>query len=213
MGGAGGQTMSKRNVAVVEYKAGNVRSVVNALAALGVQAEVTADPAKLAAASHVVFPGVGHAEAAMGDLRRTGLDEVLKGLRQPFLGICLGMQLLCEHTEEQDTTGLGLLPVRVARFPGGEKVPHMGWNSVEGLGGHPLFEGIRNGEDLYFVHSYAAALSPHTIATCRYGIAFSAALARGNFMGVQFHPEKSAEAGRRLLANFLAMEGPEASTP
>ena len=200
--GADGSTV---DVAIVEYKAGNVRSVVNALAELGVNAQVTAEPSRLALATHVVFPGVGHAEAAMRDLRQTGLDRVILELRQPFLGICLGMQLLCEHTQEQDTDGLGLLPVRVSRFPEGEKIPHMGWNSVHGLSGHPLFEGIRDGEDFYFVHSYAAAPSPHTIATCRYGIAFSAALARGNFMGVQFHPEKSAEAGRRLLANFLAM--------
>ncbi|MCA1751431.1 MAG: imidazole glycerol phosphate synthase subunit HisH [Flavobacteriales bacterium] len=177
-------------IAIVKYKAGNVRSTV------------TDDPALLRAADKVIFPGVGEAGTAMTHLREKGLDEVLRNLKQPFLGICLGMQLMCSHSEEGDTDCLGIFPERVKRFPKGEKVPHMGWNELEGLRSH-LMEGIASGSDVYFVHSYFAETGPDCIATTSYGIPFAAAMAQGNYFGVQFHPEKSGEVGRKILANFL----------
>jgi len=191
-------------IAIVKYNAGNVRSVLNALHRLGVEAVVTDDPAVLKSAEKVIFPGVGEAGTAMKYLRERGLDKVLTGLTQPFSGICLGMQLMCSHSEEGDTPGLGIFPEKVRRFPEGEKVPHMGWNELENLKS-PLMDNLPPGSDVYFVHSYFAEAGPDCIATTTYGLPFAAAMAKGNFYGVQFHPEKSGEVGRRILGNFLSI--------
>lgn len=191
-------------IAIVKYNAGNVRSVKNALSRLGVEAVLTDEPAELASAEKVIFPGVGEAASAMRYLREKGLDATLKQLSQPFLGICLGMQLMCSHSEEGDTDCLGIFPEAVRKFPADRRIPHMGWNALLDLKG-PLLEGIPAGEDFYFVHSYYAALGDDTIATTDYILPFSAALQKDNFYAVQFHPEKSAKAGSRLLHNFLSL--------
>lgn len=190
------------SVAVVRYNAGNVRSVVNALERIGASYLVTDDVRELQAADRVIFPGVGEASAAMTYLRSVGLDKVLRELTRPVLGICLGMQLLCESSEEGDAECLGILAGRVKRFTVSEKVPHMGWSQVTRLE-HPVFDGISERSFFYFVHSYRVDLSEDTVAECAYGERFSAAVARQNFVGVQFHPEKSAEVGEKLLRNFM----------
>lgn len=189
-------------IAIVKYNAGNVRSVLNALQRLGVEATVTDDSALLKSADKVIFPGVGEAATAMAYLQARGLDQVLRELRQPFLGICLGMQLMCAHSEEGDTDCLGMFPERVRRFPAGEKIPHMGWNEIEQLNG-PLFDTVPEKSDLYFVHSYFVELGPDTVATTRYGTEFAAAIQKDNFYAVQFHPEKSGTVGSDILKNFL----------
>lgn len=189
-------------VAVVRYNAGNVQSVVNALDRIGVGHTVTDDPKELNAADRVIFPGVGEASSAMGYLRATGLEAVIRQLKSPVLGICLGMQLMCESSEEGETECLGIVAGRVKRFSGREKVPHMGWSRVTSLD-HPVFEGVATGSFFYFVHSYRVDECDATVARCVYGESFSAAVARANFVGVQFHPEKSAEAGEQLLRNFV----------
>ncbi len=189
-------------IAILQYNAGNTRSVRNALHRLEVEPVITADPEQLRSADKVIFPGVGEASTAMTYLREKGLDKVICDLQQPFLGICLGMQLLCSHSEEGDTTTLGLFEAKVKRFRIEEKVPHMGWNNLI-MKDHPLFAGLPDQPDVYFVHSYFAELAPETIATATYGHEFSAALHRNNFYGVQFHPEKSAQVGAQILQNFL----------
>ena len=189
-------------IAIVDYNAGNVRSVLNALHRLGAEAEVTADSDLLKKADRVIFPGVGNAKPAMQNLREKGLDKILLELTQPFLGICLGMQLMCSHSEEGDTSCLGIFPERVKRFEADKRVPHMGWNELVEMKG-PLFEGLRDRSDVYFVHSYFAELGSDTSAKSEYGIQFTAGLQRDNFYGVQFHPEKSGEAGAQILSNFL----------
>jgi len=192
-------------IAIVKYNAGNVRSVQNALHRLGVDAVVTDNPEQLRNAEKVIFPGVGEASTAMQYLRERGLDEVLKNLHQPFLGICLGLQLMCEHSEEGDTDCLGIFNERVKRFPTAkEKIPHMGWNNCSELK-NPLFKGISTADDFYFVHSYYAELGTQTTAQCDYILPFSAALEKDNFHAVQFHPEKSAEIGQLLIQNFLEL--------
>lgn len=196
-------------VVVVKYNAGNIRSVVNALHRIGVQPVVTDDPETLRAADRVIFPGQGEASHTMAYLRRTGLDAVISGLTQPVLGICIGQQLLCEHSEEGDTPCLGVYPGAVVRhfaklWPGAPaKIPHIGWNTVQGLDS-PLFHGIDEGDFVYFIHSYCVPLGPHTIARTEYGgVVFSSAMRRGNFYATQFHPEKSGAIGERLLKNFI----------
>jgi glutamine amidotransferase len=192
-------------IAIVKYNAGNIRSVSNALHRLGVDALVTDDPKLLREAEKVIFPGVGEASSAMNYLRERGLDKVLKNLHQPFLGICLGLQLMCKHSEEGDTECLGIFSENVKRFPSGkEKVPHMGWNNCSELNG-PLFRGISTKDDFYFVHSYYAELGSQTTAQCDYILPFSAALQKDNFHAVQFHPEKSAEVGQQLIKKFLEL--------
>ena len=192
-------------IAIVKYNAGNIRSVSNALHRLGVEAVVTDDPKLLREAEKVIFPGVGEASSAMNYLRERGLDEVLKNLHQPFLGICLGLQLMCEYSEEGETECLGIFTENVKRFPvSKEKVPHMGWNNCTELK-DPLFEGISTEDDFYFVHSYYAELGSQTIAQCNYILPFSAALQKDNFYAVQFHPEKSADVGHQLIKNFLEL--------
>lgn len=191
-------------IAIVKYNAGNIRSVLNALARLGVEATLTDEPETLRQADKVIFPGVGEASSAMAYLREKGLDQVLTSLHQPFLGICLGLHLLCSHSEENDTPCLGIFPERVKLFPPTGKVPHIGWNNCTSLSA-PLFSEIEPTADFYFVHSYFAETGPDTIATCDYLQPFSAALHRDNYYAVQFHPEKSAQPGAQLLQNFLAL--------
>lgn len=191
-------------IAIVRYSAGNIGSVSNALQRLGAPHVVTDDADVLRSADKVIFPGVGEASSAMADLRRSGLDALIPQLTQPVLGICLGLQLLCEHTEEGDTAALGVLPIRVKRFRRERIVPHMGWNSISALSS-PLFKGIAEHSDVFFVHSFHAELSPFTAAVCTYGEPFSAAIHYKNFHAVQFHPEKSSAAGETLLQNFLSL--------
>lgn len=192
----------RETIAMVRYNAGNIQSMSCALQRLGIEPLITDDPKLLREADKVIFPGVGEASTAMTYLRARGLDEVLKGLTQPFLGVCLGLQLMCSHSEENDTEGLGIFPEKVKRFPATLKVPHMGWNTLTETRG-PLFEGIGRQEYLYFVHSYYAAVGEDTIASCDYSLPFSAALGRDNFYGLQFHPEKSGTVGEKILKNFL----------
>ncbi len=192
------------DLAIVQYNAGNTRSVYCALKRLGITPEVTDNPETLASARRVIFPGVGEAKTAMDYLRSRGLDEVIRSLTRPFLGICLGMQLMCSWSEEHDTTTLGIFPEQVRKFPPKDKVPHMGWNSLEEMSS-PLFQGIQEGEYVYFVHSYYASRGEDTIAASSHILPFSAALHRGNFFGTQFHPEKSGRTGERILKNFLAL--------
>ena len=193
-------------IAVVDYKGGNVQSVLFALERLGASAILTADPEALRRADKVLFPGEGEASSAMEALRAAGLDKVLPTLTQPFLGICLGMQLLGQHSEENDTPMLGLLPFTVQRFAPdpAHKVPHMGWNNLQALQG-PLFVGLTEADHVYFVHSYYAPVGAYTTAQASHPAAFSAAVQHGNFHGVQFHTEKSGAVGTRILANFLAL--------
>ena len=208
--------------AIIKYNAGNIQSVVNALQRLGVEAILTDDPAEIRSAERVIFPGVGEASTAMQYLRERGLDEVIRALEQPVLGICLGMQLLGTHSEENDTVCLGIVPAGVKKLTGltptGErlKVPHVGWNTIvasqnDGLNwSQPATNGLLDGLSLnsyfYFVHSFAMELNEATIAKTAYGEAFSSAVQWRNFYGVQFHPEKSAEAGEQLLGNFLGLK-------
>ncbi|WP_167608907.1 imidazole glycerol phosphate synthase subunit HisH [Maribellus sediminis] len=196
------------NIVIIKYNAGNIESVNNALNRLGVNAEITADHDKIRAADKVIFPGVGEASTTMAYLRKNKLDELIVSLKQPVLGICLGLQLMCSHSEENDTECLGIFDEKVKRFipnPGEEfitKVPHMGWNAITDLKSD-IFEGISESEYVYFVHSYYAEKSEHTIATCNYINPFSAALHKDNFYATQFHPEKSGTIGARILDNFL----------
>lgn len=193
-------------IAVVDYKGGNVQSVLFALERLGASATLTADPEALRRADKVLFPGEGEASSAMSALRAAGLDRVLPTLTQPFLGICLGMQLLGRHSEENDTPLLGLLPFTVQRFvpDATHKVPHMGWNNLQALHG-PLFAGLTAADHVYFVHSYYAPVGAYTTAQAAHPAPFSAAVQHANFHGVQFHTEKSGAVGTRILANFLAL--------
>lgn len=193
-------------IAVVDYKGGNVQSVLFALERLGTNPVLTADPEILRRADKILFPGEGEASSAMAALREVGLDKVLPELKQPFLGICLGMQLLGRHSEENNTTMLGLLPFDVVRFASEPlyKVPHMGWNNLQALTG-PLFKGLTEADHVYFVHSYYAAVGDYTTASASHPAPFSAAVQYRNFHGVQFHTEKSGSVGNRILANFLAL--------
>jgi glutamine amidotransferase len=194
-------------VVVIDNGGGNVASVRYALERLGVAARLTTDPARVLAAERVILPGVGAAREAMNRLAAAGLDHVVRGLKQPVLGICLGMQLLFESSAEGDTDCLGILPGRATRLGAAPSrpVPHMGWNQLESLGPEPLLAGIGTGDYAYFVHSYALPPGPDTVATCDYGGPFTAVVRRGNFYGAQFHPERSAATGSRLLANFLGL--------
>jgi glutamine amidotransferase len=189
-------------IAIVKYNAGNVRSVENALLRLGAEPVLTDDPELLRKADKVIFPGVGEAGSAMAYLRERELDKVIKQLHQPFLGICLGLQLMCEFSEEGETPCLGIFDRKVKKFPETDRVPHMGWNNFLEVK-TPLFSGISPVEDFYFIHSYFAETGPETMATTNYILPFSAALQKDNFYAVQFHPEKSAKAGQKLLQNFL----------
>jgi glutamine amidotransferase len=193
-------------IAIVQYNAGNIQSVLFALERLGIQAVVTDDPETLLSADKVIFPGVGEAGSAMQYLRAKGLDQVLPAIRQPFLGICLGMQLMCTHSEESNTACLGIFPNTVQKFIADpiHKVPQMGWNTITRLQ-EPLFRNIPEASYVYMVHSYYAGISTQTAAVCSYIQPYSAALQRDNFYGVQFHPEKSAATGEQVLQNFLSL--------
>lgn len=191
-----------KKVTIIDYGAGNVASVKYALARMGVEAELTSDRDALLRAEKVIFPGVGHASATMNALRLNGLDVVIPGLKCPVLGICLGMQLMCSHSEEGDVAGLGIFPDRVVRFEKGLKVPHMGWNNIFKIS-EPLFDTISENSSVYFVHSYYVPVSTNTVAASFYGTAFSAALQKDNFYAVQFHPEKSGKVGAQILQNFI----------
>jgi imidazole glycerol-phosphate synthase subunit HisH len=195
------------NLTIIKYNAGNIRSVLYALERIGVQAEVTDDHEKIRKSDKVIFPGVGEASSAMNSLRQNNLDKLIKELRQPVLGICVGMQLLCRHSEENDTNCLGVIPVQVKKFNAqpGIKVPQIGWNSIYNLR-TPLFKGIPEQSFIYNVHSYYAEDSKYTIARCTYGLEYAAAVQKDNFYGVQFHTEKSAGTGEQILKNFLATE-------
>jgi glutamine amidotransferase len=191
-------------VAIVKYNAGNVQSVIFALNRLGIEPIVTDDPEKLRAADKVIFPGVGEASSAMKYLRERGLDKILLSLTQPFLGICLGMQLMCKHSEENDTDCLGIFDLNLKKFPPKEKVPHMGWNRIFDLKS-PLTKGLTEKDYVYFVHSFYAEKGDETISTSDYIIEFSAGLHKDNFYGFQFHPEKSGETGAKILKNFIEL--------
>ena len=196
-------------IAIIDSGGANIASVRFALERLGVDSVLTADPAVISVAERVILPGVGAAPVAMAQLARAGLVECIRGLTQPVLGICLGMQLLFERSEEGDTPLLGHVACTCGAFdPGmGLTVPHMGWNRLlpRGEGRHPLLSGVEDGAHVYFVHSYAAPVSADTVASCSYGVDFTALVARGNFMGAQFHPERSGPVGARILGNFLAL--------
>ncbi|MDM1508962.1 imidazole glycerol phosphate synthase subunit HisH [Myroides odoratimimus] len=192
-------------IAILKYNAGNVQSVQNAIERLGYQTIVTDDVAILTSADKVIFPGVGEASSAMRYLVDKGLDKVIIGLKQPVLGICLGMQLLCHSSEEGNVAGLGVFDNEVKLFPATDIVPHMGWNNCDMIEEETLFKGIQELDDFYFVHSYYATLSKDTIVVNNYIVPFSAALAKGNFYAVQFHPEKSGKVGELLLKNFLEL--------
>jgi imidazole glycerol-phosphate synthase subunit HisH len=195
------------SVVLVDAGGTNIGSVRYALQRLGVDAALTADAATIRAADKVILPGVGAAGPGMARLRELGLVELLRSLSQPVLGVCLGMQLLCAHSEEGDTECLGLIPAPVRRFAEapGLRVPHMGWNRLSAKRAHPLLVGLGGDEQAYFVHSYAVPVSDWTLATSDYGAAFSAVIARDNYYGMQFHPERSATVGAKLLKNFLEL--------
>lgn len=192
---------------IVKYNAGNIQSVLFALERIGVQAEVTDDIEKLQSADKVIFPGVGEASTAMEYLKARNLDKVIKNLKQPVLGVCLGMQLMCTYSEENDTECLGIFKENVLRFNGTErssKIPQMGWNNIYDLKS-PLMQNVKENSYCYFVHSYYASVGKHTIATTDYTKPFSSALHKDNFYGVQFHTEKSADAGEQILKNFIKL--------
>ncbi|MCL1821496.1 MAG: imidazole glycerol phosphate synthase subunit HisH [Prolixibacteraceae bacterium] len=195
---------------VIKYNAGNIESVSNALLKYGVIADVTGDPEKIRNADKVIFPGVGEAKTTMSYLQKEGLDTLIKSLKQPVLGICLGLQLMCSHSEEGDTTCLGIFQEKVKRFVPQEgfeniyKVPHVGWNVIYDLKNR-LFTPENEGQYVYFVHSYYADPGAHTVATCNYIHPFSAALNKDNFYATQFHPEKSGDTGSAILHNFLTL--------
>ncbi len=193
-------------IAIIDYGMGNLRSVENALKRLGAEAVVTADPKVIKQADRVLMPGVGNAARAMENLREAGLCDVVRQLRKPVLGICVGMQIMCRHSEEGDAECLRLFDCDVKRFAESPelKVPHMGWNRVSNLDSK-LFKAVDKGSYLYFVHSYYPALCSDTIATAVHGEMFSAALKYENFYGTQFHPEKSGDVGEKIIANFLKL--------
>lgn len=189
-------------VALIKYNAGNIQSVSYALERLGIDFEVTSEPEKILKADKVIFPGVGEASSTMQYLKANQLDRIIVSLKQPVLGICLGMQLMCTHSEENDTPCLGIFPETVKRFIPNteEKVPHMGWNTLQQC--RDFASGL-DGQYVYFVHSYYVPVNPNTVATTHYALPFSAAMRRENFYAVQFHPEKSAETGEKILRSFL----------
>jgi imidazole glycerol-phosphate synthase subunit HisH len=191
-------------IAIIKYNAGNIHSVQNALNRLGVESVITDDKTTILNADKVIFPGVGEASSAMNYLKERGLDEVIRSIKQPFLGICLGLQLMCKYSEEGSTDCLGIFDTRVKLFPPTLKVPHIGWNSFNRSEGE-LFEGINISEDFYFVHSYYAELCDESIAVTDYIKPISAALQKNNFYATQFHPEKSASIGEQLLKNFIEL--------
>lgn len=193
-------------IGIIDYEAGNIASVTNALNRLNVDLAVTNDTDKLEQCDGYIFPGVGHASSAMSSLDEHNLIGWLKGIKKPLLGICLGMQLLFEESEEGDSPGIGVIPGRLRKFDSKQgKVPHMGWNTFSDITDHTLLNGIHKDDYFYYVHSYYAPVNQYTLATCDYISIFASVVANNNFLGVQFHPEKSGSAGERLLSNFLSI--------
>ncbi|RKQ49284.1 imidazole glycerol phosphate synthase subunit HisH [Roseivirga pacifica] len=192
------------NVVIIDYNAGNTQSVIYALNRLGVEPVLSADQEVIQAADKVIFPGVGEASTAMSFLKERKLDEVIKSLKQPVFGVCLGLQLLCKHSEENDTDCLGIFDINVKKFEPKLKVPQMGWNNLEAMNS-PLFDGLNEAPYVYYVHSYYAELSEYTIAETNYVNRFSAALNKDNFYALQAHPEKSGKVGEQILKNFLSL--------
>jgi glutamine amidotransferase len=191
-------------IPILKYNAGNIKSVKNALNRLDYESVITDDPVQLKNADKVIFPGVGEASSAMLYLKQRGLDKLIMSLRQPVLGICLGLQLMCRHSEEGNTECLGIFDADVRIFPASDKIPHMGWNNFLSMQGD-LLNDITVEDDLYYVHSYYAEISSCTSAICDYILPFSAAMQSDNFYATQFHPEKSAEVGEIILQNFLRL--------
>ena len=192
-------------IVIIDYGAGNIQSIQFAFKRLSVEAILTNDIQLIQSADRVIFPGVGEASNAMKMLRESGLDAVIPNLKQPVLGICLGMQLMCSYSEEGNTKGLGIFTDRVVKFNTQLKVPQIGWNQISNLKSS-LFTGISENEYMYLVHSYYAPICEETIATSTYGLEYSTALQKNNFYGVQFHPEKSSKAGEKILENFLNLD-------
>jgi len=191
-------------IAIIKYNGGNVNSVQNALNRLGAESVITDDFELIKNADKVIFPGVGEASSTMKNLKEKGLDQLIPTLKQPVLGICLGMQLMCKNNEEGDTAGMGIFDINVKRFPAKDIVPHMGWNIISDLKSS-LFSSIEEESDVYFVHSYYCELSESTTSVCDYILPFSASLQKDNFYAMQFHPEKSGKIGSQLLNNFLKL--------
>lgn len=195
-------------VAIIKYNAGNIYSVYCAVTRLGAEAVITDDVEEIKFADKVIFPGVGEARAAMEYLNEKGLSDVIRGLKQPVLGICIGMQLLCKHSEEGDVDCLGIFDVPVVRFQPSDKnlkVPQVGWNQITNHANNPLYEGVKEGDYVYYVHSYHVPVCPWTIAQTEYVNTYSASLHKDNFWATQFHPEKSGRVGEMIIANFLKM--------
>lgn len=191
-------------IALLKYNAGNTTSVANAIQRLGYKTIITDDEKQIKAADKVIFPGVGEASSAMGYLKSRNLDELLKSLQQPVLGICLGMQLMCDYSEENNTKAIGIFTNTVKKFPQGNIVPHTGWNNFTSING-ALFNNIRLENDCYYVHGYYADVNQNTVAETHYIVPFSAALQKDNFYATQFHPEKSSKTGIQILENFLTL--------
>jgi len=191
-------------LAIIDYGAGNIKSIQFAFKRLGIDAVLSNDPEEIKSADKVIFPGVGEASSAMTKLKESGLDALIPELKQPVLGICLGMQLMCNSTEEGNTKGLGIFDVDVKRFSNEVKVPQMGWNTISDLDS-PLFEGIKENDYMYLVHSYYAEDSEESIAKTQYELEYASALQKDNFYGVQFHPEKSGKSGEKILKNFIEL--------
>ncbi|MEH6619426.1 imidazole glycerol phosphate synthase subunit HisH [Maribacter arcticus] len=191
-------------IVIINYGAGNIQSIKFAIKRLGYEAVLSSDVSEIENADKVIFPGVGEASSAMKKLRDSGLDKLIPTLKQPVLGICLGMQLMCHSSEEGNTTGLGIFDVDVVKFDSSVKVPQIGWNQINKLKSD-LFHGVTENEHIYLVHSFYAPLCTETIAECSYGLDYTAALKKDNFYGTQFHPEKSSGVGEKILKNFLNM--------
>ena len=189
-------------IAIIKYNAGNVTSVQNAIHRLGYECVITDKESEILKADKVIFPGVGEAKSAMNYLRANNLDSIIQKLQQPVLGICLGLQLMCKYSEEGNTSCLNIFDTTVKKFPPNEKVPHVGWNNFVSVQGK-LFENINLVDDVYYVHSFYAETCSETVATCNYILPFSASLQKDNFYATQFHPEKSASVGEKILGNFL----------
>lgn len=189
-------------IVIINYGAGNIQSIRFAIERLGYEALLSNDPETIKNADKVIFPGVGEASSAMKMLRETGLDTLIPTLKQPVLGICLGMQLMCKHTEEGNTDGLGIFDINIKRFENSVKVPQIGWNQIKNLSS-PIFNGVKEGAYVFLVHSFYAPLDNEATAITEYGVQYATALQKDNFYGVQFHPEKSSTDGELILENFL----------
>ncbi|MBW3521530.1 imidazole glycerol phosphate synthase subunit HisH [Chryseobacterium sp. NKUCC03_KSP] len=191
-------------IAIIKYNGGNVNSVQNALNRSGAESIITDDLELIKNADKVIFPGVGEASSTMKTLKEKGLDQLIPTLKQPVLGICLGMQLMCKNNEEGNTVGMGIFDINVKKFAVENIIPHMGWNTISGFKS-TIYSGIKEESDVYFVHSFYCELSENTTSVCDYILPFSASLQKDNFYAMQFHPEKSGEIGSRLLQNFLKL--------